>query len=233
METRPTERGPFTWLLVAQLSFFVIAPLLSGWSGQNTFIVVGISAILLAGLYAAAAQRAFLVVATILVLPAFAAWLGPDFLQGIQDEVLRLLTAAGSFFFTVVVVVTAVSRHDKVTTETILGSINGYLLLGLTFTLLHTAVMVSDGGAYLAGGHRMVLEHSDRPGSEALSEMFYFSFTTITTLGYGDITPNSSVARLLTSIEAVVGQLYIAIFIARLVSIGVSQRFASRPGDGD
>lgn len=228
MATRFSERGPFTWLLIAQLSFFVIAPLLSGWAVQDDFIVVGVFAIVLAGLYASAARKGLLIVSSILVLPAILAWIGPDFFQGTTDEVLRLMTAAICFFFTVLVIILAVIRHETVTTETILGGINAYLLLGLTFMLLHAAVLVAEPGAYLLDGQRIGVEASHRPGLDAVSAMLYFSFTTITTLGYGDITPQTSVARLLTSAEAVTGQLYFAIFLARLVSMGVSQRHASR-----
>jgi len=228
MATHFSERGPFTWLLVAQISFFVIAPLLSGWAIQGDFIVLGVFAILLSGVYVSAGRRGFLIVSSFLILPAVLAWLGPDVFRGSTDEVLRLLTAAASFFFTVIVVVVAVLRHQTVTTETILGGINAYLLLGLTFMLLSTAVLVADPGAYFLDGQRMGLESSSRPGLEAVSKMLYFSFTTITTLGYGDITPRTSVARLLTSAEAVTGQLYFAVFLARLVSMEVSQRHADR-----
>ena len=54
--------------------------------------------------------------------------------------------------------------------------------------------------------------------------MLYLSFVTLTTLGYGDITPVSQTARMLTTLEAIVGQLFIAIFIARLIGLYIAQR---------
>lgn len=228
MATQFSERGPFTWLLITQVSFFVVAPLLAGQDFQRDFVVFGIFAILFAGVYASAARRGLLIVSSFLIVPALLAWLGPDFFEGTTDEVLRLLTAAASFFFTVIVMVLAVLRHKTVTTETILGGINAYLLLGMTFMLLGTAVLVADPSAYFLHGEPLGNPAADRPGFEAVSKMLYFSFTTITTLGYGDITPQTSIARLLSSAEAVIGQLYFAVFLARLVSLEVTQRHAAQ-----
>ena len=61
------------------------------------------------------------------------------------------------------------------------------------------------------------------PGVQAAGTLLYFSIVTMTTLGYGDIVPVAPVARMLCGVEAVVGQLYVAIFIARLVARQVGQ----------
>ncbi len=58
----------------------------------------------------------------------------------------------------------------------------------------------------------------------SLSEAVYFSFTTLTTLGYGDIIPMSSLAKMLTNFEAIIGQLYPAILISILVGSYLSQK---------
>jgi voltage-gated potassium channel len=60
-----------------------------------------------------------------------------------------------------------------------------------------------------------------------LSHFSYYSFVTLTTLGYGDITPLTPVARSLSLLEAITGQLYIAILIARLVGIHIAQSMKS------
>ena len=56
------------------------------------------------------------------------------------------------------------------------------------------------------------------------SAFLYFSFTTLTTVGYGDISPASDITRMLTNLEAIVGQMYPAIIISILVSIYTNQR---------
>jgi hypothetical protein len=55
------------------------------------------------------------------------------------------------------------------------------------------------------------------------ASLFYFSFTTLTTLGYGDITPAGKFAQVLANMEAIAGQVYLAIFIARLVGLHIAQ----------
>jgi hypothetical protein len=93
--------------------------------------------------------------------------------------------------------------------------------------MFHALLMVVDVHAYHIGGRPLedVLRGAD--DTRGFATLLYFSFTTLTTLGYGDIVPVSPSARLLTSFEAVAGQLYVAIFIARLVSLHASQRTSS------
>ena len=137
---------------------------------------------------------------------------------------MRVGTVALSYALTTIVLVRAVARHTRVTTNTILGGINVYLLLALTFMFLHATVIFVSPDAYTIGG-RPLLEVAKTDGdTHGVATFLYFSITTLSTLGYGDIIPASSVARLLTSAEAIIGQLYVAIFIGRLVGLQVSSR---------
>jgi voltage-gated potassium channel len=107
-----------------------------------------------------------------------------------------------------------IASSQKVTPTIILNSINGYLLIGvLGAVLLSMAQLVqliifgSDSGAISFSG-----------GTAAgLHDYLYFSFVTLTTLGYGDVTPVSAFAKSLTIIIAVSGQLYLTILVAILV----------------
>ena len=217
------ERAPFVWLLVAQLAFIVTSPLIVSSETGQWVRIIGLFAILLSGVYAAAVRRGFLIIALFLMLPAIFAWLGPDVFNRVGDEVLRLLSAAACLIFTCVVIMSALYKQKKVSQETIIGGIDAYLLIGIFFMLLHQAAAIVDPTAYTLHGQPMDEFSSPIDQLQGVSTMLYFSFTTLTTLGYGDITPETGVARLLTSAEAVTGQLYVAIFIARLVSIQVTQ----------
>lgn len=222
--TPGAERGPFLWLLIAQVAFMATSPLATQSAEGQWIRIIGLFSILISGVYAAAGRRGFLIIAVTLMFPAIFAWLGPDVFGATTDEVSRLLSAAACFAFTVGIVTLAVTRHKEVSRETIVGGIDAYLLLGLTFMLLHQAVAVADPGAYTINGAVANEFAAESREFHGLSTMLYFSFTTLTTLGYGDIAPHSPIARLLTSTEAIIGQLYVAIFIARLVSVQVSQR---------
>jgi voltage-gated potassium channel Kch len=77
---------------------------------------------------------------------------------------------------------------------------------------------------YLFAGEPILEYFRGTPDSRGFSTMLYFSFTTLTTLGYGDIVPAAAFARLVTSAESVIGQLFVAIIIGRLVGLEVSAR---------
>jgi hypothetical protein len=217
-------RGPFAWLLVAQVFFISMTPLVADTGTGWGILLSGVFAIILAGIFATRDRRGSLVVSVIFLLPALFAWIGPDLVSERVDDFLRFFTAAICFLFTCFVVLRSIRRQVEVTVETILGGINGYLLLTFAFMMLHAAILVAWPDAYELNGEPLKQQLLENNDSRGFATLLYFSFTTITTLGYGDIVPVHAGARLLTSVEAVVGQLYVAIFIARLVSLEVSQR---------
>ncbi len=96
----------------------------------------------------------------------------------------------------------------RTTGDRLFGAIGLYLLLGLTWAAVYAIVAASVPGAF-AGS---------LPTRPTLYDLGYFSLVTLTTVGYGDITPAAQVARSLAASEALIGQLYPAIIIARLVS---------------
>jgi hypothetical protein len=105
----------------------------------------------------------------------------------------------------VVAVVRRVSRHLRIDIHTVLAALCIYLLLGLFFASVFLLVGAT-GGAFFASGHV-------GRGNDYL----YFSFVTLTTTGYGDLTPGSDLARMLAVAEALTGQLYLVSVVALLV----------------
>jgi len=85
-----------------------------------------------------------------------------------------------------------------------------FLLMGVMWAFIFTIIMRSDPRAFSSGGVR---------GPMPFMDVMYFSFITITTLGYGDILPVSRAARTAALLEAIIGQLFIAILIAKLVGV--------------
>jgi hypothetical protein len=123
----------------------------------------------------------------------------------------------GLFFMAVgVIIMTNIMLHiDHITAELIYGSINVYLLVGLSFAFLHALVEFIQPGSIsdLA---------SLSMGEESIMPYVYYSFVTMTTLGYGDVSPVTGPAATIAYIEAIFGQLYIAIMIARLMGLYVA-----------
>ncbi|MBW2497061.1 MAG: hypothetical protein JRF61_07275 [Deltaproteobacteria bacterium] len=219
-----SERGRFAGLVLAQLFFIFLTPFF-GESGQGLIVLyVGVFAILAAGLYTASDNRREFGISMLFLLPVLFAWTGPDLFSELVDEELRLLTPAAAFVFTSLVVARDVARHERVTSNTLLGAINVYLLIAFSFTFVHAGIMVYESGAYTVAGVPLRDSLRNSPDPRGLATMLYFSFTTMTTLGYGDIVPVGPMARLLTSFQSVLGQLFVAIIIGRLVGLEVSAR---------
>jgi hypothetical protein len=101
-------------------------------------------------------------------------------------------------------------RTPRADTEHVYAALDAYVLAGVFGGLLHHTIEATWPGSYTSGG--AVLP------AFPLSTAVYFSFVTLATLGYGDIVPQSEVARGVTVVEAIAGQLYLAVLIARLVS---------------
>jgi hypothetical protein len=120
---------------------------------------------------------------------------------------------------TVVVIVRQILSFATVTVQSIYGAISAYLIIGLMFAVFYGAIGKLDGGHFFAG---------NRAGN---SETFqYFSFTTLTTLGYGDFTAAGNNGRAIAVIEALTGQVFLATLVARLVAAFRGPRGAAGAG---
>ena len=142
-----------------------------------------------------------------------------------------VLDHAGSIAFLLLVaglITRNVWRERAVTSDTIVGGIAVYILLGVVWSAAYQLLEFLAPGSFTvasaSGGRWGPWEAA--PGQ--YPRLFFFSFVTLTTLGYGDIVPASIPAAILTTVEAVAGPLYLTILIARLVGLHV----ASAAGKG-
>lgn len=110
------------------------------------------------------------------------------------------------------------SSEGRVTVRQIQGAIAVYLLVGLTWAILYQLCDLTLAGAF----NLPVAHHLDPEKSQ--EEFTYFSFVTLTTLGFGDITPVHPIARMFVILEALLGQLFPATLLARLVSLEIVHR---------
>ncbi|UNK56311.1 potassium channel family protein [Pseudoxanthomonas daejeonensis] len=105
----------------------------------------------------------------------------------------------------------------RVDAEHLYAALSAYLLIGVCWGVVYVAVVRVDPLAMLHGGTPL-------PDGLSMGDAIYFSFVTLATLGYGDFTPATPVMRGLSVFEAIIGQLYLAIMVARLVSLRVSDQ---------
>jgi hypothetical protein len=214
--------GRFTLLLATILLLLVTEPMFAGHAFAQSLATVTISLVLLSALYAFRTSRGYFIVAAILILPSIGCRVA---LQFVANPTLEMAAAISSCMFVSVTVVALVSRLfiiRSVTLDTISAAVCAYLLMGVAFAYAFAAVELLHPGSFSAG-----LFPGPTAGVAPLLASFhsllYYSFVCLTTTGFGDIAPVSGGARSLSVMESVFGQLYMAILIARLVSLEVAQ----------
>ena len=214
--------GRFTVLLMAILLFLITQPIFSGHDFAENLVSVSISLVLLSALYAFRATRIYFVFALILIVPSLG---GRIALLFTSNPTIELVSATSSCLFLAVTVIALVSRLfivRSVTLDTISAGICAYLLTAVAFAYAFAAVELRHPGSFSAA---LFEKPAGRiaPLVASLHNFVYYSFVCLTTTGFGDIVPISQGARSLSVMESVFGQLYVAILIARLVSLQVAQ----------
>ncbi|MEM7705979.1 MAG: potassium channel family protein [Pseudomonadota bacterium] len=207
---QPGEGG-YQALTLTIAGMLLIGPLIS------EFVQLGS---LLPGLFTAVILAAVWSVSHSLVQVASVGALSVITLAGVWFQLTGLPAAltqlSGAACFAVVSLVLArdvFGRRRHISKDVIYGGINIYLTIGLAFALLYRALVTMAPDAIDGLAPNASVDHA-----------FYFSFVTLTTLGYGDITPVSSGARMLAAVEAIIGQLYLAVLLAMLVATHLASK---------
>ena len=224
MQSEGSEFGRFTILLGALGTFMCVLPFMSEAGVGAIALRIGTSLLLLAAVYSVSEKRWPLILAVALALPAIGAQMVPSLLGDHGTLMVRMGMSAVLLIYITVLISVFLARQEHVSADMILGAINVYLLFAIAFMFLHAFVEITTPGAYLYHGESLSVALSGHPEVDALAFLLYFSVVTLTTLGYGDIVPAIPAARMLCSLEAVIGQLFVAVFIARMVSLHISRR---------
>jgi hypothetical protein len=200
-------------LLIVLAALLIAAPFVEELEGGHLILSMLFSLVLLAAVFAVANRKRSLTIALVLAIPAITArWINqlrPDLVHPAVFLVCALVLLA----FVIGHLLYFILRAPVVNTEVLCASIAAYLMLGLMWTVAYWLVdQLTPGGAFSFNTNR---------GAQSMNGFtgFYFSFITLSTVGYGDITPVSRAARWLAAMEAMTGLLYVAVLIARLVSI--------------
>ena len=208
------EENTFLLMLVALISLIVIEPFFNEFTKIAFAMDILLSVVLIFGVISVTYRKNAVTISLCLVVPVLIISWSRNFydIPGLQvfGDFLTILF----FLFLILAILSHIYRQDEVTREVIYGSIVVYLLIGLMWAFIYKIMESLHPGSFNLPAH---VEDYRRI-------MLYYSFTTITTLGYGDITPVSSPAKSLAAVEAITGQMYIAVLVARLVGTHISQR---------
>ncbi len=205
-----TIRGRKLYLLLALIGLLLLYPSFQRGPHGALFMLFLNSAILIGGVYAISEKRSQVVIAISIAVPQIIVSILAYSLRS-GSELIRLLINLESvlliifYVFTFLLVYYYVVSGAEVTRDRLYGAVSAYLLIGMAW----------------ASGYRLL--EGLHPGSfvatQGSLDFIYYSFTTLTTLGYGDMLPVTARARSLAILEALTGIMYVATTIARLVSL--------------
>lgn len=209
----------FSFLLISIVLFLILRPFVEDLVRLSFVMEIFVTAILLSGIYAVSEDRVSLVFALLTGLPAlFTNW---SFrLLTIPSLLLIHHICAGLFFgVATIIILRHLVNQKEITVDLIWGAVCGYFLIGFMWGDIYSLLETIQPGSFNLG----------EQGAPDIDSLIYFSFVTLATLGYGDIVPLTKQAQSLVIIEAVMGQMYIAVNIAALVAIRISQSRSRDP----
>jgi uncharacterized membrane protein len=206
--------GPCTYLLAALLGLILVYPLCEHNGGTAGRIVLGLlySAVLIGGTYATGRSRESLIIGIVLaVLGICAQWAAL-----LTAHPIFLLASGVVFLIFLVLQIGLVMRYllmkGPITADKLHGALAGYIMIALFWAFVYALLASFDHESFNLAKTAM------EPANIFFS-LLYFSFTTLTTVGFGDITPVSDEARSLVMIEQLTGVFFVAVLIARLAGL--------------
>ena len=209
----------YTFLFIAIMAQFILVPLLEELSGNFVplvFILVVFGVLGTLGLR----KRFLYSILGLGIAASLTHYIGRQlYAEGASHPFLFILGLSLDIFFLLIVVLILMLKvfsEDRVTGETIKGGVSIYFLLGFLWAYIYLMVLFLDPGAI-----------SFPAPVTQLSTITYFSFTTLTTLGYGDILSASWMARNLTILESTMGPIFLTVLVARLVGLHIASKSAS------
>ena len=209
-------KGQLSYLLIGLLVFLLIAPVINDVTASSLVNAIAFLSIIIIGIWSLVDHRRGFIIGIALALCSLILAFVNLALELSELRVLNNLVILLFCILSLVIVAQKVLFVPRIDANTLIGSACVYLLLGIIWGLLYSIVEFFFPGSFHGTGEI----YSD----EQLWQFIYYSFVTITTLGYGDIYPLIPFARSLAYLEAVCGQLYIALLVASLVGGYMSRK---------
>jgi hypothetical protein len=200
-------------LLISITLTLALRPFLENFIGAKVLMDIFVTLILISGLYAASEKKHFFYIGMLIAFPAIAVHWLRYFVEIPSLFIVGKVFSAMFFTFLVVLILNNLCKEKKITADVIAGAICGYLLIGLMWANFFSVLEILQPGSFQVPDHL----------TTDSSIFTYYSYVTLTTLGFGDIVPMTNQARSLSVLESVVGPIYLAVVVARLVGMGISQ----------
>jgi hypothetical protein len=200
------------WLLVVLILVLLLTPIIdaNGGSSERLYLVILTTVLLVSAVHAAGVSRLGRTVGLILaVVWVSLAWF--RLFSGKLDPTMWSDVALMVLLFYVLSILIARTVALKATDfDSLCGAVAAYFMIATAWAVSYRVIEIIAPGSFLL---------DEQYAGSAGGQLLYFSLTTITTLGYGDVTPVSPFARIWSTLEASAGVLYVALLIARLMSV--------------
>jgi len=217
-QTWQSEANLTVFLALLVLFVFVLPSLGLEEKNERLYFAVVFSLLLITGVTIAWRRRAvFFLASTVAVVALFVRWTGllyPTSALGIWPELANI----AALLMLLYILLSQVFAPGPVTPMRIQGAMAAYLLFGVGWANAYAIVASTIPRSFSLPGH----------DASSITNWFYYSFVTLTTLGFGDIVPAHPIARSLTIAEVLTGQLYLAVLIGRLVGMQISSGSTTR-----
>jgi len=213
--TKALHKDRFVFLIILIVALILLGPFLEGFIAISYFMELFFSFIFITTIYAATQKRNHTIIAVILTIPTLLSLWFEDI--AISKTLITIGYTCGStlFAFAAISILKFIFSHQAVTRQTISAAVAVYLLLALMWAFIYRLIAILYPASF-AIAHGKLLD--------AENIYVYFSLVTITTLGYGDITPIGSQAISLAVLEAITGQIYLVVVVAWFVGMYVSRK---------
>ena len=210
-------RGNFAYLLISLLGFLVLTAFLAQYPiiGGDQVLMFLIEGTLIVGIWSLVQQRFRFVFGLILIAIGAINIILEMIIHHSWAHYVNLIVGLSFYLFTTVIAFKALLTGNRIDLNMLMGSICVYILVGISWSIFYYFESVIHPGAFngiIAGGSK-----------QQFTELLYYSYVTLSTLGYGDVTPVTPIARTLAFLEALFGQFYIAILVASFVGMHIAR----------
>ena len=213
MAKAPDKKKHLSFLLISLLALILAYPFLIVNDTRYIFLAIISTSVLFLAIYATSYDRRHFTLGLIFGIPAALLNISTVFFKIPIIYLTTIIVSIIFYAFTVITLLQHILKSKKVDSEIIYGAICAYLLIGFMLGGVYLLIEVTSPGSFYIDA----LHNIDNKTNYA--DFLYFSFVTLATLGYGDISPVTPLARNVSVMEGIIGVFYLAILVARLVGL--------------
>ncbi|MGV8142192.1 MAG: ion channel [Candidatus Pacearchaeota archaeon] len=202
------SKSKFLFLFISLILLLILNPLLEGNLFFRVIFFLAVSFVPLSVIYSASFNKKQFFWAVIFSIIFATTHLVMLFKPSSSMAIFDLLATVLFFGYTIFIIFSYIFKTKEINADAIYGAVSVYLLIGAIWASIFFTIESVSPGSF-----------SGVQNPAVLSDFIYFSYSTLITLVYGDITPVGSLVRSLASLEAITGAMYLAITIARLVGL--------------